>query len=142
MSKLKSIILTFENCDSMEILAKYIRGLHIKGISDSIEQLNYEDEEVETYKSAQDIYFIIKKSTKLRYNPFNFENEEVIFNRLAEFNDITYITLVCSDESRQTIAVPYEEGRGGDNKYQSCTYINGFDELIITIKKDDGEIDD
>ena len=139
MSKLKSIILTFENCDSMEIQSKYIRGLHIKGISDSIEHLNYEDEEVETYKSTQDIYFIVKKSTKLRYNPFNFENEEVIFNRLTEFDDITHVTLVYSDESRQTIAVPYEEGYGDDNNnnYQSYTYIHGFDELIINIKEEE-----
>lgn len=99
--------------------------------------LNYEDEEVETYKSAQDIYFIVKKSTKLRYNPFNFENEEVIFNRLTEFDDITHVTLVYSDESRQTIAVPYEERYGGDNNYQSYTYIHGFDELIINIKEEE-----
>lgn len=135
MKELKSIILIFENTDSMEINANYIRGLSINGITKSIGQINYYEKDIEEQKSVQEVYFIIKKSTKLKYSPFNFENKEIIFNRLIEFKDITHITLVYSDESRQTFLVPYKEISGGDNDYQLVEYVRGFDDLIVSIEK-------
>lgn len=135
MKKLKSIILAFENCDTMEINVDYIRGLTINGITESIGQINYYEKDIETHKSAKEVYFIIKESTKLEYNPFNFEDEEVIFNRLTEFNDITHITLVYFNEQKQTFLVPYEEVGNGNNEYQLTEYVRGFDELIISIEK-------
>lgn len=140
MKKLKSIILTFENCDSMEIPAKYIRNLYIKRASDIIEQVYYADKdrevEIETYKSAQEIYFIVKDSTNLTYKPFNLFESDTVFNRLMEFSDITHITLVYFDGSRQTITVPYKDEYNDDNKYQSVTYVRGFDDLIINIEEE------
>ena len=135
MKELKSIILTFENTDSMEINADYIRGLSINGITKSIGQIDYYEKDIEEQKSAQEVYFIIKESTKLKYNPFNFENKEIIFNRLIEFKDITHITLVYSNEQKQTFSVPYEEVGNGNNEYQLVEYVRGFDELIIGIEK-------
>ena len=37
------------------------------------------------------------------------------------------------------IPVPYEAEYNDDNKYQSVTYINGFDDLVINIKAGDNE---
>lgn len=140
MKKLKNIILTFENCDSMEILAKYIRSLYIKKASDIIEQVYYADKdrevEIETYKSAQEIYFIVKDSKNLTYKPFDLFESDTVFNRLMEFSDITHITLVYFDGSRQTITAPYEDEYNDDNKYQSTIYVRGFDDLIISIEEE------
>lgn len=135
MKELNSIVLIFENTDSMEINADYIRGLSINGITKSIGQIDYYEKDIEEQKSAQEVYFIIKESTKLKYSPFNFENKEIIFNRLIEFKDITHITLVYSNEQKQTFSVPYEEVGDGNNKYQLVEYVRGFDELIIGIEK-------
>lgn len=135
MKELNSIVLIFENTDSMEINADYIRGLSINGITKSIGQIDYYEKDIEEQKSAQEVYFIIKESTKLKYNPFNFENKEIIFNRLIEFKDITHITLVYSDESRQTFLVPYKETGDGNNDYQLVEYVRGFDDLIVSIEK-------
>lgn len=141
MSKLKRIILTFENCDSMEIQSKYIRNLYIKRASDIIEQVYYADKEreveVETHKSAEEIFFIIKESKTLTYKPFNLFELDTVYNRITKFPDITHITLVYSDESKQTIAVPYEAEYNDDNKYQSVNYIRGFDDLIIRIEEEE-----
>lgn len=143
MKKLKSIILIFENGDSMEIPAKYIRNLYIKRASDIIEQVYYTGKEqgveVNTYKSKEEIYFIIRESKTLTYKPFDFLDSQTVFDRITEFPDITYITLAYSDESRQMIPVPYEAEYNDDNKYQSVTYINGFDDLVINIKAGDNE---
>ena len=135
MKELKSIILTFENCDSMEISIKYISGLHIRGISDSIEQVNYSSGEIETRKSAENIFLTVRNSKKLTYKPFNLFESDTVFNRITKFPDITHITVVYSDESRQKIAVPYEPVHGDDNKHQSVTYLHSFDDLVVTIKK-------
>mgnify|MGYP007086364494 CR=1 FL=1 len=135
MKELKSIILTFENCDTMEIDAGYIRGLTISGITETIEQINYDKKDVGTCKSAEEVYFIIKESTRLKYNRFNTFDADIIFNRLVEFKDITHLTLVYSNEQRQTFLVPYEEVGNGNNEYQLTEYVRGFDELIVSIEK-------
>ncbi len=134
MTELKSIILTFENTDTLEIDLKYIRDLYIKHGFNTIEQLNYEGREVRTCTNAQEVYFVIKESKKLSYKPFNFFDVQSVYSRLTEFNDITHITLVHFYGSEKTISIPYEEGYN-DNKYQTTKYLQDSDKLVISIKE-------
>jgi len=137
MKDVKSIILGLENCENIEIESKYIGLFLIKDIHQIVGRIacNSISKYDEVGTVAVEIY---KESNLKEYYPFGSNCDRVnIFERLNKFKDITSISLVYDDDSKEDYWVVFNEEDDQENDYQK-NYISDLGNLYIVVSKTEG----
>ena len=114
--KVKKIILCFENCEICELTSNMFKYLMIQGIQTDIDINCYQYENGEMHKMKTCKYFGITIN-ELGLNTILGWNKDTLRKRL-NFNDITSIELVYSNNKKEKIYVPWCEYDDFTNKYQ------------------------
>lgn len=137
---LKTVTLTLENCETIEIPRKFIGEFEISGTGKKISRLgcNY----IGAYETADFVMMEIFKEADVRTRPFGFDDEDAdsVFGRLTKYADVTHVGLEFDDGTKASYAVDYDEGEqagilGADNVNQK-TYVSGLGNLYLLISKD------
>lgn len=122
MKNIESIILHFENCESIEIEGRYIGEIEVRGLKQVISR---HGNGIRDYRICDDFVLEIHKDADKRYKSFGMISDDVLFNRLMNTRDIVSITIKYNDGSIDNdIYVPYheEENTFSMNKYQYIYY--------------------
>lgn len=142
--KIKKIVFTLENCDTITIPGQYIGDICLKDFKTELSRqaLNSIDKmdicehffiEIHKFANTSD-YAFSEDSNSFKDDPYN------KFDRLHKYHDITYITITLFDYKNKEYSyeyfVPYLEERegvlGSPNIYQS-SYISDLGHLYLLI---------
>ena len=130
MKKIKSINITFENCESYSIPYSSINNMNIEGFKERL-FIHYNDRgECSKSQTAYSVSLIIKKTEEIK--PF-YEFSKPFFDRVNQYNDICYITINYEDGKRFGFYVPWDYSDEQYNSYQKAKYIK--DSLHIDIRR-------
>lgn len=122
MKNIESIVLHFENCESIEIEGRYIGEIEIRGLKQVIRR---HANSIKTYRTCEDFVLEIHKDADKKYKSFGMISDKVLFNRLMDTRDIVSITIKYNDGTiDDDIYIPYheEENTFLMNKYQYVYY--------------------
>lgn len=147
----KSIEFAFENCEYFTIDAKYFGALWLSGINTCIQRIACNS--ISKMECVDDIAMMIFSEGDDKYTFFREDSDMTKFNRLNTWKDISSITVIYDDDSKEEYYVEYEdevEGQLGSNNILQRNYMNKFGDLYIVISKkkafsdffDDDEMDD
>ena len=134
MKNIESIILHFENCESIEIEGRHIGEIEIRGLKQCIGR---HGNGIRNYRICDDFVLEIHKDADKRYKSFGMISDDVLFNRLLNTKDIVSITIKYNDGTiDDDIYIPYkEEDTFLSNEYQKV-YKSGPNHLYIVCSKD------
>ena len=130
MDKVKSVDITFENCEDYNIPFKYINKMIINGFK---KQLYFQNNAGECFETYSCNYIAIKIDVHVESTPW-FDFSESFTERLIKYNDITQITLNYEDNSKFNFCVPWEsEGclNNCSNKKQKVLKNKKYIEIVI-----------
>ena len=138
MSSVTEIKIVFENCMYGTIPAKYIKIFCIGSIKDSINFFHNEDNELvfRKEKVAERIFITIDKCAAKLNLTFGLHDEDKLFDRILECQDITSFELKFSDDTEEKF-FPDWKGSQYENDLQT-SHVDNNGNLIIKI----GDIDD
>ena len=138
MKNVKSIEFVFENCECLEIEAKYFGVVYLENIQTSIVRIACNSiAKMQTIHSA---VFEIFSEANIEYAPFGSQSDKMVkFDRLVAWDDITQIIMHYEDNQEEVYYVDYDDngndGLGAPNKNQkSC--ISALGNLYLVIEKD------
>ena len=138
MRNVKSIEFVFENCECLEIEAKYFGGVHLEDIRTSIARIACNS--IAKMQTVHSAVFEIFSEANVEYAPFGNQSDKMVkFDRLAAWDDITQIVVHYEDNQEEVYYVDYDDdgndGLGAPNKNQkSC--ISALGNLYLVIEKD------
>ncbi|KAF6626970.1 hypothetical protein H6F38_23220 [Paenibacillus sp. EKM208P] len=133
MKKYKTIILGFENCESLSFTSDEIEQFFIGKIYTSIHTLS--DNMVDEFRSSKYFSIKIKSSGNQNYYPFE-QNESVSvlkFERLNMSKNIVSVRVVYEDDTETDVYVPWDSVNEYVNEQQVNT-LNDDGSLSIEIK--------
>ena len=138
MSSVTEIKIVFENCMYGTVPAKYIKGFCLDGIKDSINFFHNEDSELVFHKKkvVEKIFIKIDKFAAKLNLTFGVHDEDKLFDRILDCQDITIIELKFSDDTEEEF-LPVWEGSQYENDLQT-SHVDNNGNLVIKI----GDIDD
>ena len=122
MKNIESVILYFENCESIEIEGRHIGELEIRGLKDVIKR---HGSGIKNYRTCEDFIIEIHKDADKKYKSFGMISDQTLFVRLMNTRDITSITVKYDDGSiDDNIYVLYKEQENtfSMNEYQHVYY--------------------
>ena len=106
MRNVKSIEFVFENCECLEIEAKYFGGVHLEDIRTSIARIACNS--IAKMQTVHSAVFEIFSEGNTEYAPFCNQSDKMVkFDRLAAWDDITQIIVHYEDNQEE---VPYRDG--------------------------------
>lgn len=132
MRELSHVELTLENFDFIDVPANKISYLSLDGITRELEKHHFSSniEETEYCKS-----FSIHIENPKDIKACNFLGEVLtLYDMVIGYPDITIVTLVYEDGSKEDYRVEFSEGSFND--YQHNNYLERIDELRIVVDKD------
>lgn len=135
MKNIESIVLHFENCESIEIEGRYIGEIEIRGLKQVIRR---HANSIKTYRTCEDFVLEIHRDANKKYKFFGMISDDVLFNRIMNTKDIVSITIKYNDRTiDDDIYIPYneEENTFAINKYQHV-YYSIPNHLYIVCSKD------
>ena len=138
MRNVKSIEFVFENCECLEIEAKYFGGVHLEDIKTSIARIACNS--IAKMQTVHSAVFEIFSEANTEYAPFGNQSDKMVkFDRIAAWDDITQIIVHYEDDQEEVYYVDYDDdgndGLGAPNKNQkSC--ISALGNLYLVIEKD------
>lgn len=124
--KVSSVLLIFENCDSVSFASNQIGNCQICNIHESISRIAMNA--IADVETADEVFLEIAADANKEHVPFGIDtgiglSKETVFDRIKQ-GDITQIVLSYEDGSEFTLRVPfdYESSNATDsgcrNKYQ------------------------
>lgn len=133
MKKLKTLDITFENCEYATFSASDIELVRMADITSNI--LVTSDGEVYTSKNAGDVVLKIcptgNQLCEIQSNP---KKPKFIFQRIMEHPDITHIDLTYDDGKTESYSVNWEDATlGGEENILQKTEFRYDGTLIIII---------
>ena len=135
MKNIESIILHFENCESIEIEGRHIGEIEVRGLKQCISR---HGNSIRNYRICDDFVLEIHKDADKRYKSFGMISDDVLFNRLLNTKDIVSITIKYNDGTiDDDIYVPYNEDENtfSINKNQHV-YYSILNHLYIVCSKE------
>lgn len=138
MRNVKIIEFVFENCECLEIEAKYFGGVHLDDIRTSIARIACNS--IAKMQTVHSAVFEIFSEANTEYAPFGSQSDKMVkFDRLVAWDDITQIIVHYEDNQEEVYYVDYDDdgndGLGAPNKNQkSC--ISALGNLYLVIEKD------
>ena len=107
MKNIESIILHFENCESIEIEGRHIGEIEVRGLKQVITS---HGNGIRNYRICDDFVLEINKNANKKYHSFGMISDDVLFNRLMNTKDIVSLTIKYNDGTiDDDIYVPYNE---------------------------------
>lgn len=134
MKNIESIILHFENCESIEIEGRHIGEIEVRGLKQVISR---HGNGIRNYRICDDFVLEIHKNADKKYHSFGMISDDVLFNRLMNTKDIVSLTIKYNDGTiDDDIYIPYkEEDTFLSNEYQKV-YKSGPNHLYIVCSKE------
>ena len=133
-----TIHLVFENCDWVEIPAVFVKQLCINSIQGSsvwYSDCNSKEGHYRENQYTSDLQIKLDYSKCLQEVKTTHNGDSL--ERLFKYNDITYIDLSFEDESlNKSFGVVWSEKDEYDNAYQSSSFEEDENTLVIKVKKD------
>lgn len=135
MKNVKKIRFVFENCEYVELEAKYFGCFVVTDIEESVKRTSLNS--IMQTKTANKVAFEIFKDAKnIEYTPFGNEKYKTdVLSRLAEGSDITQLKLKYDDNSSDTLFVDWNNENEFSNSYQK-QHIDDYGTLYIVISKE------
>lgn len=132
MMTLIKLEIAFENVEVIEIPAKFISALTMRGVKDFRNSYQNDGEGLAMFRgtSAEKIYLQIDKSAKEKFFS-DCDNE--LFARINQYQDITSFELTYSDGFKEEIYTAWE-GTDETNNLQK-NYFDDEGNLIVEIGK-------
>ena len=124
--KCTHIILTFENCDALEIPLKHIIACHISKISKNVGITNQSSWD---YFGCDSAYLELTYGALLKETGFGFDVKE----HLVGFHDVTAITLSYDDKTSECFYVPWNHESEMTNSFEIDTFAK--DRIIVNIER-------
>lgn len=137
MKNIKSVELILENCETIEIEAKYFGMFKMDDIRTGIYRIACNA--ISKSQTAHSIAFEIFSEANVKYAPFGSCEEQLKFHRLTQWKDITGIELKYEDGSVETYYVDYDDGEDnalGAENLNEKVHISRLGNLYIVIEKD------
>lgn len=136
MQNINSIMITFENCESINVDGKYIGNFYITNITRNI----YKAGSIFMNQRKCETFFIelLPEVDKLKDDGL-FEEYTSVFNRIQR-HDIVDITLCYTDGTNEQFYVDWNENDDYINSYQS-DYISRNNCMYIAVNKDNTVFD-
>ena len=97
MMKIKEMQIVFENFEILKIPYQYVGQMRLDYITDSIIKVNNlsKEDNVTEYKFANSAFICIdSKFNKVEYSDTLFNKQQLPFDRINEYNDISCIDLI------------------------------------------------
>ena len=112
--------IAFENVEVIEIPAKFISVLTMRGVKEFRNSYQNDDEGLAMFRgtSAEKIYLQIDKTAK---DKFFSDSDNELFARINQYQDITSFTLIYSDKFTEEI-YSHWEGSDETNNLQKNYY--------------------
>ena len=137
MKNVKSVNLVLENCEVINIEAKYFGQLLLEKIRTKVYRVAMNS--ISRMQVVNRVAIELFSEANVPYDSFGEESRETIFDRLTNYNDITQIELLYDDEGKDTelFIVNWVDGDkcGCTNKLQK-SYTSKPGNLYILIGKD------
>ena len=137
MKNVKSVNFVLENCEVINIEAKYFGQLLLEKIRTKVYRVAMNS--ISRMQVVNRVAIELFSEANVPYDSFGEESRETIFDRLTNYNDITQIELLYDDEGKDTelFIVNWVDGDkcGCTNKLQK-SYTSKPGNLYILIGKD------
>lgn len=136
-SKIKELVIVFENCESCKITPDMFSCLIVDGVKKEI-RINcyqYENGELQELETCE--YFHIKLNEK-GLNEKGWLEKRSLLDRVLDYSDITGVELIYENDEKEKILMPWNEEDEYINKYQESNYNEEKKMLEITIAKKGG----
>lgn len=135
MKKIKSLDITFENCEGATFFDTDIEHVRITDITSNI-FVTSDSEVYETKNAGSAILKIYPTGNRLCEFQPSIKKPKFIFQRIMEWPDITHIDLTYDNGEIDSYSVEWEDATpGGENNKLQKTEIRSDGVLIITISK-------
>ena len=133
--KVKSVEITFENLDYVDIPAEYFGEFHISGIRTSIERLALNA--ILQRTQADQVEFELLRCVDIALPGLAQDDPMVEFSlldRIKESRDITYLDLHYEDGNTERFFVPWEDADDEYHNKLQHAYINHNDNLTVKLE--------
>ena len=132
MNEFTSLIIGFENCETMTFKAEEIAAFSINGITKNLYNDWYNNRIREVQKSADMILALLPDANKT-YSSYGIEKNT--FKRIQRLYDITDITIIKDDYSTENIFVKWCRDNDEINKYQTVDNLTDGTLIIVVSEK-------
>jgi len=140
--KFKTLTLSFENCESLEIPAKAVKHVDLENITQDIH--SYHDSITASYVAKSSLLQLDIEALEELYPSFSEYQDEYDNNgldRLLDYSDVVSLIFITEDDHKTEVYVDWEDGYDGQsNKYQHTSLFTHpdyiLDGLYIAIGKD------
>lgn len=128
----ESIEIGFENLESVNIPAEFVRTVSLTGITRELHN-DWFSRKTWEFERASDAVIVLDKSA----NDFKLKetyNAKTIYERIIKWSDITTVEFRYFDQSIRRISVDWEDDKICSNSYQTTTILENGDLLIVVSK--------
>ena len=137
-NKIKSIILGFENLETINIPVNNVATFLLEGVARRIFK-SWHSEEIHESEVAESAVIALKPEADLvlqdAANTKQLMNATQVFARIKKYNDLTDITFIYNDDMERTISFQWDNEKDVTNAYQSSVVTNnGY--LVVVIDKE------
>lgn len=114
MTEVKSIIIAFENCDTVEVPIEYVDGIFLGGVTESIGLLKLTNN-LRTFKNVEKVSITLDKGFESIECAFGIEAAK---DRILRYPDITQIGIKSIDEEVDWYFVKWDNLDNDENAFQ------------------------
>ena len=135
MMKIKEMQIVFENFEILKIPYQYVGQMKLDYITDSIIKVNNlnKEDNVTEYKFANSAFICIdSKFNKVEYSDTLFNKQQLPFDRINEYNDISCIDLIEENDIQHSYYMAYD---GLENNSLQKNEIISNGDMVIRINK-------